>query len=108
MAQRVHIVLEDDIDGSTATETVLFGLDGVSYEIDLAEKNAAKLRDVMALYVGSARRVSGRGSRKSSRSRTTSGASASEVREWARGEGYEVSDRGRVPADVKAAYEAAN
>ena len=110
MAQRVHIVLEDDVDGSEAVETVMFGLDGVSYEIDLSEKNAAKLRDAVALYVGSARRISGRGSaaRKSTRSRSTSGTSASEVREWARAQGYEVSDRGRVPADVKAAYEAAN
>ena len=110
MAQRVHIVLEDDVDGSEAVETVMFGLDGVNYEIDLSEKNAAKLRDAVALYVGSARRVSGRGgsARKSTRARSTSGTSASEVREWARAQGYEVSDRGRVPADVKAAYEAAN
>jgi hypothetical protein len=107
VAQRVHIVLEDDLDGSTADETVTFGLDGVSYEIDLSKKNAAKLRDAIALYVGSARRVSGR-TRKSSRSRAASGPSASEVREWARAKGYEVSDRGRVPADVRAAYDAAN
>jgi hypothetical protein len=107
VAQRVHIVLEDDLDGSTADETVTFGLDGASYEIDLSKKNAAKLRDAMALYVGSGRRVSGRSGRKG-RSRASSGPSASEVRQWARDKGYDVSDRGRVPADVRAAYDAAN
>ena len=48
MAQRVHIVLEDDIDGGDATETVLFGVDGINYEIDLSDKNASKLRDSLA------------------------------------------------------------
>jgi hypothetical protein len=107
VAQRVHIVLEDDLDGSTADETVTFGLDGVTYEIDLAKKNAAKLRDLLAGYVGVARRVPGRGSRRA-RGRSVSGPTASQVREWARAKGYEVSDRGRVPADVRAAYDAAN
>ena len=59
MAQRVNIVLVDDIDGSDATETVAFGLDGTSYEIDLNEKHAAKLRDALASYVGHARKVGG-------------------------------------------------
>ncbi len=108
MAQRVHIVLEDDVDGSTAEETVNFGLDGVSYEIDLSAKNATKLRDALALYTGSGRRVAGRAARKAPRGRSAAGPSASEIREWAREQGYDVSDRGRVPADVKAAYEAAN
>ena len=109
MAQRVHIVLEDDIDGSTAEETVRFGLDGTSYEIDLSAKNAAKLRDALAPYVGAARRASGsRGSRRSQRTRGGSGPNPSDIREWARANGHEVSDRGRVPASVKAAYEAAN
>ena len=107
MAQRVHIVLEDDLDGSGAEETVQFGLDGVNYEIDLSAKNAAKLRDSLTKYVGAARRAPSRGGRKTGRGRT-SGPSASDVRDWARSNGYEVSDRGRVPADVKAAYDAAN
>ncbi len=109
MAQRVHIVLEDDLDGSDAEETVTFGLDGVSYEIDLSVDNAAALRDALAPYVGSARRVSGRTSprRTSSRGRT-SGPTPAEVRDWARAEGREVSDRGRVPAEVRAAYDAAH
>jgi Lsr2 len=109
MAQRVHIVLEDDLDGTDAEETVTFGLDGVSYEIDLSVDNAAALRDALAPYVGSARRTSGRSSsrRASSRGRT-SGPTPAEVRDWARAEGREVSDRGRVPADVRAAYDAAH
>ena len=59
MAQKVHIVLEDDLDGSDATETVTFGLDGTTYEIDLNDKNAGKLRDALAPYVGHARGVGG-------------------------------------------------
>jgi hypothetical protein len=109
MAQRVHIVLEDDLDGTEAEETVTFGLDGVTYEIDLSSKNAAVLRDCLAPYVASARRTAGRASsrRASSRGRS-SGPSPAEVRDWARAEGREVSDRGRVPAEVRAAYDAAH
>lgn len=108
MAQRVHIVLEDDLDGGKADETVTFALDGATYEIDLSKKNAAKLRDVLAPYVGTARKVTGRTPRKSSRGRSAGGPSASDVREWARSAGYDVSDRGRVPAEVRTAYDAAN
>ena len=110
MAQKVHIVLEDDLDGSPATETVSFGLDGKSYEIDLNDKNAAKLRDTLAQYVGSARSTGGRrgAGRKTSSSATNLGPSAREVRDWARSNGHNVPDRGRIPADVRAAFEAAN
>lgn len=109
MAQRVHIVLEDDLDGTDAEETVTFGLDGVTYDIDLSADNAAALRDALAVYTASARRTSGRASsRRSSRSRPAHGPSPAEVRDWARTEGYEVSDRGRVPADVRAAYDTAH
>ncbi len=107
MAQKVHIVLEDDLDGSEASETVTFGLDGKTYEIDLNEKNAAKLRDALAQYVAAARSTSGRrGGRKSAA--TNLGPSAREVRDWARSNGYDVPDRGRIPADVRAAFDAAN
>lgn len=108
MAQRVQVLLEDDIDGSTASETVTFGLDGVTYEIDLNEDNATALRDALAAYVGAGRRAGGRrstGRRKSSGSSSSSG--TSEIREWARANGYEVSERGRISADVKDAYEKA-
>ncbi len=106
MAQRVHVVLEDDLDGSSADETVMFGLDGANYEVDLSAKNAAKLRESLAQYVAVGRRAQTRG-RRAGRGRAA-GTNASEVREWARANGFEVSDRGRVPAEVKTAYEAAH
>lgn len=106
MAQRMNIVLEDDIDGGDATETVMFGLDGVTYEIDLSDRNAARLRDSLSKYVASARRSASR-SRRSGR-RGTSGPSTAQVREWARSAGHQVSDRGRISSEIRAAYEAAN
>lgn len=112
MAQRVNVVLVDDLDGSDAEETVTFGLDGVDYEIDLSGEHAAGLRDVLAPYVGHARRVGGR-RRKPAAGRgggsgAAEGASAAEIREWARANGHDVPERGRVSADVRAAYEAAH
>lgn len=106
MAQRVQVVLVDDIDGGTAEETVTFSLDGVAYEIDLNVDNAAHMREALAPWVGGARRVGGRarsGRRGAARS---SGGKNTEIREWARTNGYAVSDRGRIPADVKAAFDA--
>jgi hypothetical protein len=116
MAQKVNVVLVDDIDGGDAVETVTFGLDGVEYEIDLSEDNANKLRDALSLYTGHGRRTGGRrrssGSEgRSTRSRSTStgdGPSASEIREWARANGHTVPDRGRVSAEVREAYAAAH
>ena len=115
MAQRVQIVLEDDLDGGVAAETVTFGLDGVSYEIDLSDKNAGKLRDEFATWIGHARRSGGRraaGRRSGSGSSSTSGASSrrdlSAVRAWARSNGHQVSDRGRVSAAVQEAYDKAH
>jgi hypothetical protein len=107
MAQKTHIVLEDDLDGSAATETVTFGLDGTSYEIDLNDKHAAKLRDALAPYVGHGRKV-GTAPRRGRPAASGGGPSAREIRDWARDNGYEVPDRGRVSADIRAAYEAAN
>jgi hypothetical protein len=109
MAQRVNIILVDDIDGGDADETVTFGLDGSTYEIDLSSKNAAKLRDAVAPYVGHARKVSGRRSAGGRRAAGAgNGPSAREVREWARANGWNLSDRGRVAAEVRQAYEAAH
>ncbi len=107
MAQRVNIVLVDDIDGSDATETVAFGLDGTSYEIDLNDKHAAKLRDALASYVGHARKVGG-GRRTRGAKPAVGGTSAKEIRDWARSNGFKVPDRGRIPADVREAFEAKN
>jgi len=105
MAQKVNIVLVDDIDGSDASQTVSFGLDGATYEIDLNDKNATKLRDALAGYVGHARKVTTSRGRKART--TTSGPSARELRDWARSNGFKVSDRGRVPAEVREAFDAA-
>lgn len=111
MAQRVNVVLVDDIDGSDASETVSFGLDGVQYDIDLSEENADKLREALALYVGHARRAGGR--RKASSATRTNGAggsgtSAADIRAWARENGWDVPERGRVSAEVREAYAAAH
>lgn len=115
MAQRVNIVLVDDIDGSDATQTVAFGLDGASYEIDLSDDNAAALREALAPYVGHGRKVgrgggggAKRGSGRTAAASSASGASAKEIREWARENGHAVPERGRVPADVREAYDAAH
>lgn len=108
MAQKVNIVLVDDIDGSEASQTVSFGLDGTSYEIDLSDKNAKALRDALAGYVGHARK-SGGGRGRARRSTSTSlGPSSKQIRDWARSNGHEVSDRGRVSAEVRQAFDAAH
>ena len=109
MAQKVQIILEDDLDGGEADETVSFALDGTSYEIDLSAENAAEMRDAFARYVGHARKVTGsRGRGRAKSAASTSGPSPKEVREWARENGHDVPDRGRIPADVREAYDAAH
>ena len=107
MAQKVHIVLIDDIDQSDAEETVTFGLDGKEFAIDLNAKNARSLRDALAPYVAHARPVSGRGSRRST-AKAAGGAAPSEIRAWARENGFTVPERGRVSAEVREAYAAAH
>ena len=113
MAQRVNVALCDDFDGSDAVETVSFALDGVDYEIDLNEQHASELRNALSLYVGHGRRTGGRrrtsagGSKRASAS-TSGGPSAAEIRAWARENGYDVPERGRVSAAVRAAYAAAH
>ena len=106
MAQKVHITLEDDLDGGDAVETVAFGLDGRGYEIDLNAKNAKALRDALTKYVAAGRRAGGRTA--AVKRRTQMGTSAREIRDWARSNGHDVPDRGRIPADVRSAFEAAN
>lgn len=109
MAQKVNIVLVDDLDGTEATETVTFGLDGTTYEIDLNDANAAALREAMSGYVGHARKVTG-GTRRARRSGggSSSSSNTKDVREWAKAQGMDVSERGRISADVQQAYDAAH
>lgn len=128
MARRIVHQLVDDLDGTVLDvgdgETVLFSLDGTAYEIDLTDENAAALRDALSPYIAAARSVSARTG--SPRSGSTGGRSTggpgntarvqrragqrdyAPVREWAAQNGYTLSDRGRVPAAVLEAYDAAN
>ena len=116
VAQKVQVLLVDDLDGGEATETVSFSLDGAAYELDLSEKNATELRDNFAKYVGAARksgrsgggsgttRSSGRSSSRSSTSMDRDQAAA--IRAWAKKQGLQVSDRGRIPASIIEQYNA--
>lgn len=119
MARKIVHQLVDDLDGTVleveSGETVLFSLDGVAYEIDLSDDNAARLRDALAPFIDAGRPVSGRtatgagraaaGARKQKRAGQRDYAP---IRAWAAENGYELSDRGRVPADVLDAYDAAH
>jgi len=104
MAKKVTVTLIDDFDGkATADETVAFGLDGVTYEIDLSARNAAKLRAELQNWVKPARRVGGR--RRAATPRVPrSGGDAISIRDWAHRNGYEVAARGRIRAEVISAY----
>ena len=109
MAQKVQTLFVDDIDGSDAEGTVRFGLDGTDYEIDLNAKNAQALRDALARYTGAARRISGSTRRqpRSGRKAPANGLNTTEVREWAKAQGIDVKDRGRVPAELVVKFKAA-
>lgn len=107
MAQKIQILLEDDVVGGTATQTITFGIDGVTYEIDLNDENAAKLRDSLATWVANARKASRPSGARGGRRRAGAGASrgtASLERTWLLENGYEVSSRGRIPAHLKEVY----
>jgi hypothetical protein len=112
MAKVVSTAYVDDLDGSEASGPVDFSLDGKDYTIDLSDSNAARLRDALASFVASARRASGTGRRRltsSSPQRSASGRSreeTQEIRAALRELGYSVKDRGRIPAELLAAYEA--
>jgi hypothetical protein len=109
MAQKVQVLLVDDIDGGTADETVTFALDGVSYEIDLTTAHAAELRDAFATWVGHARKVGGRSSgTRTAAARPRRSNDAGAVRAWAKENGFEVSERGRISAEIREAYDAAH
>ncbi|KWW97564.1 Lsr2 family protein [Carbonactinospora thermoautotrophica] len=109
MAQKVQVILVDDLEGGPADETVSFSLDGVSYEIDLNEANASKLRDALSKYIAAARKVGGRGSaRGRGRSSRKTSAKTGEIRAWAKSKGLEVNERGRIPASIVEEYEKAH
>jgi hypothetical protein len=106
MAQRIQTVLIDDLDGGEAAGTVRFGLDGTEYEIDLSARHSDQLRKALELYLAHARPAGGT-ARGAARSRRGAAVDTAKVREWAKGRGIEVKDRGRVPADVVEQYQTA-
>jgi hypothetical protein len=115
VAQKVLVQLIDDLDGTAAedVEAVSFGLDGVVYEIDLKQDNASRLRDALADFVASARRTSSRGKKATATTRTVVAESRTKeqtqaIRAWARANGHELSDRGRIPTSVIEEFEKAH
>ena len=117
MAQQTTVKFIDDLDGSEASGTFDFSLDGKQYQIDLSDDNAAKLRDALAPFVGAARRAGGRSSGRGrsqqrqvaeDRPARASREETAAIRRWARENGHEVSERGRIPKSVIEAYQAAH
>jgi hypothetical protein len=104
MSSRTVVTLTDDLDGSEASRTVTFAVDGTTYELDLSDKNAAKFEKALAPFVAAGRKV--RPGRHVPRRSYSSGVDVRAVRAWAKANGYEVSDR-RVSAEIVAAYHAA-
>lgn len=111
MAQLFQTTYIDDIDGSDLGEnanTLSFAFGGKEYSIDLSDANADTFREAMAPYISAGRRVTGKARTARKPAATTSGTNTKALRDWARANGYEVSDRGRIPANVMEAYAAAN
>ncbi len=118
MAQQTTVRFVDDVDGSDASGTVTFGLEGKNYEVDLSDENAAKLRDALAPFVEAARKAgggsAGRGRGRGRRQATEDKPARSNreetvaIREWARAHGHEVNDRGRISKSAVEAYKAAS
>jgi hypothetical protein len=106
MAQRTRVVFTDDIDGSEAAGTVRFGLAGATYEVDLSTKNADKLAKILQPYIAAARKAGG-SPRRAAKNPRPAGPTPQEVRTWARAEGIDVKDKGRVPAELIVRFQAA-
>ncbi len=107
MAQKIHVTLVDDIDQSPADENVTFGLDGINYEIDLSSDNAQALREYLSKYIGAGRRAGGRAVRGRGTAAPKSNSDVAQIRSWARDNGYTVQERGRIQAEIRDAYYAA-
>jgi hypothetical protein len=106
MAQKIQTLFVDDIDGSEAEGTVRFGLDGTEYEIDLSAAHSNQLRMSLETYIANARKAGGarRSARGSGRKASGSGIDTTAIRAWAKGQGIEIKDRGRAPANIVAQY----
>ena len=109
MAQKVQTLLIDDLDSSPAEVTVRFALDGAHYEIDLNAVHAVELRTALARYTAAARKVNGtsRQPARNTGTATTNGLNPTEIREWAKANGFDIKERGRVPADVVTRFRSA-
>ena len=107
MAQRTQVLLIDDLDGGEAAGTVRFGIDGTEYEIDLSAAHSEELRQALERYVAHARRAGGTAKSAARGRRGSAAIDTAQVREWAKGQGIEVKDRGRVPAGIVEQYKAA-
>jgi hypothetical protein len=110
MVQKVETILIDDLDGSEAESTVRFAFGGAEYEIDLSAAHASELRQKLDTFITAGRKLNGTGRRASrggTRRGNSSGPSPSEVREWAKSQGIEVKDRGRVPEELVVKFKAA-
>ena len=102
MASKTIVEVIDDLDGSKAEETVRFALDGTEYEIDLSGAHSKKLRNALEPFIQAGRRVGGKRSGRSGAA--TDGKQSKAIRDWAKQHGMQVSDRGRVSAEVQKAY----
>ena len=109
MAQKVQIILEDDLNGGPAEETIEFALEGKQYVIDLNPDNATRLREALAPYIAAGRKATtGRTSRPSTQAKGRTNPDTAKIRAWAKDNGHPVSDRGRIHQDIQDAYYAAN
>jgi hypothetical protein len=108
MAQRIQTLFIDDLDGGAADGTVRFGLDGTDYEIDLSGEHTDELRKALGKFIEHSRKVGSTARRSQRGHRGDPAVDTAKVREWARGSGYDIKDRGRVPADLVAKYQAAS
>jgi hypothetical protein len=104
MSSKVIVLLEDDLDGTKADETIEFGIDGATYTIDLSDQNAQKLRGALDGYISKARKVSGK---RSSSRKASSPVDNKAIRAWAASNGVELSKRGRISQDVVSQFRAA-
>src|SRR5579871_7071805 len=107
MAQKIQTLFIDDLDGGEAAGTVRFGLDGAEYEIDLSAAHGEELREALGQYISHARRTGGPARRAARGSRASGAPDTAKVREWAKEQGIEIKERGRVPASVVEKYKAA-
>ena len=105
MATKVLTTLQDDIDGSSATQTIHFALDGIEYEIDVSDRNANRLRNSLAEFIAHGRKVGGKPTRK--KTAPSGQVDTKAVRAWAQSNGIEVNARGRIPAETIERYRAA-